>query len=101
MALGTDSIAARGRKRRWVHHLGLAFDVQRTGPVAALTSDPVLVKSGIGIGIQRALAPASLAGMAEEAGGLDGPAPAGGGIGRVAGGDVPRTGLRVPSDRGL
>ena len=101
MALGADGIAARRRKPGGVHHFGLAFDVLGTGPVAALARNTILSKRRIAVGVDRALSPTRLAGVAEEAGWLDGPAPAGCGIGRVAGRDVPGTGLRVPRDRRL
>ena len=101
MALRTDPVAARRREFGGVHHLGLAFDVQGTGPVAALAADTVLAESRIAVAIERALAPADLAGVAEEAGWLDRPAPAGCGVGRIPGRDVPGPGLRVPRDRRL
>ena len=101
MALGTYAIASLGRKFGGVHHLALAFDVQGTGTVAALAARYRSGQKPDRHRHSRALAPARLAGMAEEAGRLDRPAPAGYGIGGVAGRDVPGTGLRVPGDRRL
>src|SRR4051794_853488 len=101
MALGTDRIPARRRKLGRVYHFAFTFDVQGTGSVTPFTGNTVLIEGRISIGVYRAFARARLAGVAEKAGWLDGPAPSRCRVGRVARRDVPGTGLRVPCDRRL
>jgi len=69
--------------------------------MTTLTADTALTERGIGVGVYCTLAQPCLAGMAEEAGRLDGTAPARDGVSRISRRDVPRTGLGIPRDGGL